>query len=102
MLQLTFVLVGVLAVLATMGAISSRIDETTRLLMSVAAMATWGYWSLSALTVTVITETGTRVTESYLGLAALGAVFGAVMLLSSVRLAFGSMDQALNEETPFN
>jgi hypothetical protein len=103
MLQLTYILVGLMAMAATGATLSTRLDGETRLLMAVSSMTLWAYWALSSLSVTVIANSGSRVTEAYLGLAALGATFGAVMLLSVIRLAFGTItNEYSGGQAPFN
>lgn len=92
MLQLTYLFVGLLAVLASGVTLSQRIDKLTRTITAVFAMVAWAYWSVSSFAV----EVAGGPTDTYVGLVAIGAVTAGIMLLSAVHLAFEAMGE---EET---
>jgi len=97
MLQLTHLFLGVVALLASAATLSPRLDELTRSIIAAFSMICWAYWAVSSMTVNVAGQT----TETYVGLAAIGASASAVMLVSLVRLAFVSAGEELNQE-PIN
>lgn len=90
MLQLTFLFVGLLGVLATAATLSRRLDHLTRTITAAFAMAVWFYWAVSAFSIEVATSNGVTA-QTHIGLAAIGVAAGMVMLLSLAKLAFGSM-----------
>lgn len=96
-LQSTYLFVGFVSVVASAGAMTVRLDEQTRLVLAAFAMMVWSYWALQSFSVAVVADNGTVVTESYVGLAALGATAAAVMLLSVAKLTFAGAGAALED-----
>jgi len=113
MLQLTFVFLGVVAVLASGATMNVRLDVPTRIMTGAFSTFAWLYWSISALSVqpatsdletagdAVLAGTGLVDPVGYLGLTAIGLAAAAVLLLSTARLAFGSIGTTYNEQTQF-
>lgn len=87
MFQLTFVFLGLLAVLGVVGAVSTSLDHETRTIAAAFSMAAWAYWSISAFSVETVSN-GQVVAQNHVGLVALGAAASAIMLLVFAKLAF--------------
>lgn len=98
MLQLTFVFVGVLALVGTLGAVETGLDHETRAISAAFSMAAWAYWAVSALSVDAVASDGSIVSETYLGLLALGAAAAAIMLLVLTKLALETPSDGADRE----
>jgi len=105
MLQGTFLFLGLLALVASIGTMRPRLDTPTRVIAGAFGTFAWTYWSISALSIQATTDaTSSGLTEpvSYLGLTALGLAAAATLLLSTARLAFGSIGTTYNQAAPLN
>lgn len=94
-MQLTFLFVGLLAVLCTLGRIV-RFDDELRALSGIAATVFWSYWGLHAFAVTTVSN-GARVTDSYPGLGYLGIALAAITLLVSLKLFVDMLREGLDQ-----
>lgn len=97
MFQATFIFVGVLASAASYLSISRKVDEV---LGGSFAMFFWTIWALYANQVTVVTDSGSKVTEGYTPLFFLGVGAGLIMLLFVIRGVTGSLKP--RDETRFD
>lgn len=103
MLQHTFLMLGLVAVLASAATLSASIDQLTRQTTAVFATVTWAYWGVSAFSVEPVTDAGVGAAQTYVGLTAIGLTAAAVMLLSALRLTFSAASDALDsQEAPIN
>lgn len=96
MLQLTFVFLGILAVLGTIGALSTGLDHETRTIAAVFGMVAWAYWGLSGFAVETASS-GAVVSQTHVGLVALGLGAAVVMLLVSAKLAFELLGESTSD-----
>lgn len=82
--QSTYLFAGIVAVLASAGAMSSRLDGQTRMILAVAAMAWWGVFSLNSLSVAVPDGAGAFKSFRLFSFTILGAVNAVIMLLVAI------------------
>lgn len=88
MFQATYLWLGTFALLASVGAMRQSLDWLTRTLAAAFATVAWSVWAVSSFAVSVPEASAT---EAYASLAALGAVAALLMLLVTVRYAFGGI-----------
>lgn len=94
MLQLTWLFVGMVALLAAVGGMQ-RFDIWTRIIMMGLSMVTWLVWAFGAYNVEVVSG-GQTTAHEYPQLAYLGFVLSAVTLAVLLRMAF----DAIRDSTP--
>lgn len=90
MFQLTYLWLGTFAILSTVGAMVNRLDTITRFFAAVFALAAWAVWTISSFEVLVVSS-GVGYSETYVEMAALGAVATLLMLLITVRFGFSTI-----------
>lgn len=103
MFQLTFLWLGTFALLATVGAMVSRLDWFTRFMSALFGLVAWGVWTISSLEVSAVSN-GALVSETYVELAALGAVATLLLLITTVQHAFAAFkddSEAPNQSADF-
>lgn len=79
--QTTVLFGGVLAVIASAGAMSARFDVPTRIVFAVAGMFAWGLYSFGMLDLGVATGAGGFESFRVVSHAIVAALFGLIMLL---------------------
>jgi len=94
MLETTWLFVGVIAVLATIGAVLTN-DDGVAIVAGILGFIAWGVWTFGSLNVEVVTQTGDIVAFSNLAATMLGialalipgfiALTGPVEIVSRVR-----------------
>lgn len=99
MLQLTWLFVGVVALLTTVGALRSGYDTATRLIAGAFAMVLWAVWAFGAYSVEVVSH-GEQFVYGYPQLAYVGFAGAVIMFLFVIRLAFALLRDDAEDRTP--
>jgi hypothetical protein len=95
--QTLYLVLGVLAMLVTVGVVAGgrqqELSSEAGLVGSAAAIAMWAVFAINSFNVEVVTNTGEIVTTEYRSLAVLGVAGAAIALLVLIQAGLQQLDQ---------